>query len=113
MPSPTGIAVTTYQPVTNPPFSLTFSVWHTIMALALLFAIPSMPPIKPPESEEEDDERVHFMSSSSSSGAGSGKGTAKSNPETYYELIGEEASHLARSHPQGVPANTQHITKTY
>lgn len=81
--------------------------------MALLFAIPSMPSTSSTENEEEDDERVHFMSSSSSSGAGSGKGTTKSNPETYYELIGEEASHLARTHPQGVPANAQHITKTY
>lgn len=72
-----------------------------------------MPSKAPAEHEEEDDERVHFMSSSSSSGAGSGKGTTKSNPETYYELIGEEASHLARSHPQGVPANAKHMTKTY
>lgn len=91
------------------------SIWHGIVALALLFAIPSMPSTnKTEQNGEEDDERVHFMSSSSSSGAGSGKGTTnKSNPETYYELIGEEASHLARSHPQGVPASAKHLTKTY
>lgn len=87
------------------------------MALALLFAIPSMPNNQMEENEEEDEERAHFMSSSSSSGAGSGKGTTitKTNPETYYELIGEEASHLARSHPpQGVSANSKHIShKTY
>lgn len=91
-----------------------------------------MPSKGPSGAEEEEDERVHFMSSSSSSGAGSGKGTKDGDrgvagqhshhahghshhPETYYELIGEEASHLARSHPQGgMPtAGPKHITKTY
>jgi len=89
------------------------SIWHGIVALALLFAIPAMPSTVAAEHEEDEDERVHFMSSSSSSGAGSGKGTTKSNPETYYELIGEEGSHLARSHPQGVPTGAKHMTKTY
>lgn len=98
-------------------YAITHSIWHGIVALALLFAIPSMPNNQMEENEEEDEERAHFMSSSSSSGAGSGKGTTitKTNPETYYELIGEEASHLARSHPpQGVSANSKHIShKTY
>lgn len=107
------------------------SIWHGIVALALLFAIPSMPSKTASEGENEEDERVHFMSSSSSSGAGSGKGTKEGekgahhhqhahhshshHPETYYELIGEEASHLARSpHPQGVlPTSAKHMTKTY
>jgi hypothetical protein len=47
------------------------------MALALLFLVPSM------KTSEEDED--------------SGKGT---DTETYYELIGEEGSHLARVPPR-------------
>lgn len=76
-----------------------------------------MPSQNPAENDEEDEDHVHFMSSSGSSTAGgSGKGTAKTatNPETYYELIGEEKSHLARTHTHtNVPTNAQQITKTY
>ncbi|RWS24633.1 Transmembrane protein 8A-like protein [Leptotrombidium deliense] len=59
-------------------YQLTHSIWHGIMALSLLLLIPSM---RSEQVEEEEDFR--------------GKG---SNYETYYELIAEEASHLAR-HP--------------
>lgn len=72
-----------------------------------------MPAQNKPENEDDDDEQTHFMSTSGSSAGGSGKGTTKSNTETYYELIGEEKSHLARSTTQSLPTNAQHITKTY
>ena len=49
------------------------------MALALLFLVPSMKTVT------EEDEEV------------GGKGT---DTETYYELIGEEGSHLARVPPR-------------
>ncbi|KAH7640154.1 hypothetical protein HUG17_10634 [Dermatophagoides farinae] len=98
-------------------YAITHSVWHGVVALALFLAIPSMPSQNPAENDEEDEDHVHFMSSSGSSTAGgSGKGTAKTatNPETYYELIGEEKSHLARTHTHtNVPTNAQQITKTY
>lgn len=48
------------------------------MAIALLFLVPSM------RADQEDEEVV-------------GKGT---DTETYYELIGEEGSHLARVQPR-------------
>ncbi|OTF79737.1 hypothetical protein BLA29_000729 [Euroglyphus maynei] len=98
-------------------YAITHSIWHGVVALALFLAIPSMPSQNPTDTDEEDEEHVHFMSSSGSSTAGaSSKGTAKTttNPETYYELIGEEKSHLARTHTHAnVPANAQQITKTY
>ncbi|RWS06447.1 Transmembrane protein 8A-like protein [Dinothrombium tinctorium] len=59
-------------------YAITHSVWHGVMALALL---PFILAIRTETPEEEEDFR--------------GKG---SNYETYYELIAEEASHLAR-HP--------------
>ena len=54
------------------------SCWHAIMAIALLFLVPSM-------KTDEEEEEV------------GGKGT---DTETYYELIGEEGSHLARVTPR-------------
>jgi hypothetical protein len=60
-------------------YALTHSAWHAIMATSLLFLIPS---IRRDSEEEDEDFR--------------GKGSNSS--ETYYELIAEEASHLAR-HP--------------
>ncbi|CAG2105988.1 unnamed protein product, partial [Medioppia subpectinata] len=59
-------------------YAITHSCWHAIMALALLFLVPSMKSGTP-------DEEV------------GGKG---SDTETYYELIGEEGSHLARVTPR-------------
>lgn len=58
-------------------YAMTHSCWHAIMALALLFFVPAMK-----KKDEEDDD---------------GKGI---DTETYYELIAEEASHLARSFPR-------------
>ncbi|CAG2169186.1 unnamed protein product, partial [Oppiella nova] len=59
-------------------YAITHSCWHAIMALALLFLVPSM-------KGDPQDEEV------------GGKG---SDTETYYELIGEEGSHLARVTPR-------------
>jgi hypothetical protein len=54
-------------------YAIMHSCWHAIMALALLFLVPAMN-----KKKREDDD---------------GKGI---DTETYYELIAEEASHLAR-----------------
>lgn len=60
-------------------YTIVHSFWHVVMASALLFLVPTME--KKVETEEEEDYRI--------------KG---SYHETYYELIAEEGSHLAR-HP--------------
>lgn len=60
-------------------YSITHGCWHAIMALALLFLIPAM------RAKHHDDQYTR------------GKGT---DTETYYELIAEEASHLARIPPR-------------
>lgn len=58
-------------------YAITHSIWHASMGAALLFLVPS---IKRDRKREDDDFR------------------ATGSSETYYELIAEEASHLAR-HP--------------
>lgn len=67
-------------------YAIVHSFWHAVMASALLFLIPTMErkvtAHKKPSADEEDE---NFR----------GKGI---NHETYYELIAEEGSHLAR-HP--------------
>lgn len=62
-------------------YPIVHSFWHAVMASALLFLIPTMERKVKNDQEEEESFR--------------GKGI---NHETYYELIAEEGSHLAR-HP--------------
>lgn len=62
-------------------YPIVHSFWHIVMASALLFLIPYMGKEEQEvKSEEEENYRL--------------KG---SNLDTYYELIAEEASHLARN----------------
>lgn len=58
-------------------YAITHSIWHASMAVALLFLVPT---IKRDKQHKDDDLR------------------ATGSSETYYELIADEASHLAR-HP--------------
>lgn len=79
-------------------YPITHSVWHGTCALALLFLVPSIrtgrrkrgrnsgcgPSL---DSDDEDDDNDTFRTKGSS--------------DTYYELITDEASHLARHLPPG------------
>lgn len=66
-------------------YAIVHSFWHAVMASALVFLIPTMEHKSKKQASPPDEEDENFR----------GKGI---NHETYYELIAEEGSHLAR-HP--------------